>query len=103
MLAADSGRTEGGLARQDAHLACVIVVGEVVIPEVERTVLNEVIRQVVLAGVDRASAAVPREIVCVFAPLVSVTEPGCATSGIFATAPSSVTSETAFVRPRRLP
>ena len=54
VLAADSGRAEGGLARQDAHVACVIVVGEVVIPEVERTMLDEVIRQVVLAGVDRA-------------------------------------------------
>ena len=54
VLAADSGRAEGGLARQDAHVACVIVVGEVVVPEVERTVLDEVIREVVLAGVDRA-------------------------------------------------
>ena len=54
MLAADSRSAEGGLARQDAHVACVIVVGEVVIPEVERTVLDEVIWEVVLAGVDRA-------------------------------------------------
>ena len=54
VLAADSRSAESGLARQDAHVACVIVVGEVVIPEVERTVLDEVIREVVLAGVDRA-------------------------------------------------
>ena len=54
VLAADSRSAESGLARQDAHVAFVIVVGEVVIPKGERTVLDEVIREVVLAGVDRA-------------------------------------------------
>ena len=54
VLASDSRGAEGRLGGQDADVACVIVVGEVVIPEVERTVLDEVIREVVLAGVDRA-------------------------------------------------
>ena len=53
VLAADSRSAESGLARQDAHVACVIVVGKVVIPKGERAVLDEVIREVVLAGVDR--------------------------------------------------
>ena len=52
VLAANSRSAESGLARQDAHVAFVIVVGQVVIPKGERTVLDEVIREVVLAGVD---------------------------------------------------
>ena len=52
VLASDSRGAEGRLGRQDADVACVVVVGQVIIPHGERAVLDEVVRQVVLAGVD---------------------------------------------------
>ena len=52
VLASDSGSAEGRLGGQDADAACVIVVGQVIIPHGERAVLDEVVRQVVLAGVN---------------------------------------------------
>ena len=54
VLVRDRGCADGkcGLGGQNTRLACVVVVGEVVIPVSERTMLDVVIRQIVLAGVN---------------------------------------------------